>query len=86
MQNNHLTGGLEPLRGFTALTILSLNGNTLTGGLEPLRGCAALQKLYLAGNDQLHLTDEDRAHFTKQHLISCCEILPESNGIFSNAD
>ena len=86
LHHNQLTGGLEPLRACKALQELALNHNNLTGDLEPLRGCAALQKLYLAGNDQLHLTDEDRAHFTKQHLISCCEILPESNGIFSNAD
>ena len=70
MQNNHLTGGLEPLRGFTALTILSLNGNTLTGGLEPLRGCAALLELYLFNNPlrgRGRLTDDDKDTFWNLH-------------------
>ena len=49
---------------FTALKVLWLNDNLLTGDAEALRGCAELQELYLVGN-QLHLTDEDRAHFTK---------------------
>ena len=47
---NTLTGGLEPLRGCTALQNLSLDNNQLTGGLEPLRGCKALQSLKLSGN------------------------------------
>ena len=64
LNHNNLTGDLEPLRGCTALKELGLTDNLLTGDAEALRGCAELQKLYLVGN-QLHLTDEDRAHFTK---------------------
>lgn len=47
---NHLSGGLEPLRGCTGLQVLGIGSNELTGGLEPLTGCTALQKLYLSHN------------------------------------
>ena len=43
--HNHITGGLEPLRGCTALTQLWATHNQLVGGLEPLEGCKALQGL-----------------------------------------
>ena len=48
LQDNLLTGGLEPLRGCTALQWLFLHTNQLMGGLEPLRGCTALQNLFLS--------------------------------------
>ena len=51
--SNRLTGGLEPLRGCTALRELDLYLNLLTGSLEPLRGCKALQLLDLSHNRQL---------------------------------
>merc|ERR1740130_1216625 len=35
LDNNELTGGLEPLRGCTELSELSLATNLLTGSLEP---------------------------------------------------
>ena len=51
LHNNQLTGTLEPLRGCTALQLLSLsNNNNLTGDLEPLRGCTALRELLLSNN------------------------------------
>ena len=66
LSHNNLTGGLEPLRGCTALQRLDLQYfNQLTGGLEPLRGCTALQTLYLMGNP-LTPTEEDTSHFRKQ--------------------
>ena len=48
--NDHLTGGLEPLRGCTALLELDLCYNKLSGELEPLRSCTALQQLLLQSN------------------------------------
>ena len=36
LDNNQLTGGLEPLRGCMALQELFLESNQLTGRLEPL--------------------------------------------------
>ena len=53
----HLTAGLEPLRGCTALQVLNLNNNLLNGGLGPLRGYTALRKLDLSFNQMGHLTD-----------------------------
>ena len=51
LHNNQLTGTLEPLRGCTALQLLSLsNNNNLTGDLEPLRSCTALRELLLSNN------------------------------------
>ena len=40
---NKLSGGLEPLKGCTALQHLYMDGNQLTGGLEALQSCTALQ-------------------------------------------
>ena len=50
LSTNQLTGGLEPLRGCTALRELEISYCNLTGTLEPLRGCTALQLLSLAYN------------------------------------
>ena len=52
LENNQLSGGLEPLksRGCTMLRVLDLQSNQLTGGLELLRGCKALQQLNLQHN------------------------------------
>eukprot|EP00964_Phaeocystis_antarctica_P007476 scaffold4050_cov88-Phaeocystis_antarctica.AAC.5 len=48
---NLLAGGLEPLRGCTALQQFYLTGaGVLTGGLEPLRGCTVLRALQLGSN------------------------------------
>ena len=68
---NQLTGGLEPLRGFTQLS--ELENNLLTGGLEPLRGCTDLQWLEFE-NNQLVPSDEDTAHFEKQCAAEGSEI------------
>ena len=70
---NQLTGGLEPLRGFTQLSELFLESNLLTGGLEPLRGCTDLQWLEFE-NNQLVPSDEDKAHFEKQCAAEGSEI------------
>ena len=51
LHDNQLSGGLEPLRGCTALLTLHLDNNQLTGGLEPIRGCKVLQELL--GNNKL---------------------------------
>ena len=42
MAHNHLTGGLEPLKGCTLLLGLYLSRNRITGSLEPLQSCTAL--------------------------------------------
>ena len=48
--DNDLDGGLEPLRGCTALLQLTLSRNNLTGGLEALGGCKGLDTLLLDSN------------------------------------
>ena len=48
--DNDLDGGLEPLRGCTALVQLTLSRNNLTGGLEALRSCTGLELLHLSDN------------------------------------
>ena len=53
MDDNQFNGGLEPLRGCTALRELSLCSNQLTGDLAPLRGCTALEVLRLGWNQLL---------------------------------
>ena len=65
MEGNQLTGGLEPLRGCTALRALCLEGNHLTGLFEPLLGCTMLRTLSLEENN-LMPTNKDKAHFEKQ--------------------
>ena len=50
MNDNQLTGGLEPLQSCAALQELFLNANQLAGGLEPLSGCTGLTKLLLYAN------------------------------------
>ena len=50
LDNNELTGGLEPLQGCTALYDLDLSVNKLSGTLEPLRGCTELEELNLYSN------------------------------------
>ena len=55
LDHNKLTGGLEPLRGCTALDLLYLDDNKLTGGLEPLRGCTALHILQSTSRESNNL-------------------------------
>jgi len=50
LDDNDMSGSLEPLGGCTALLQLTLSRNQLTGGLEPLRGCTALEMLHLSSN------------------------------------
>ena len=50
LDNNELTGGLEPLLGCTALWDLDLSCNKLSGTLEPLRSCPMLEELNLYNN------------------------------------
>ncbi len=54
-KNPHMTGGLEPLQGLTALRELHMSGSRLKGSLEPLIGLTALEWLDLSHN---YLTGE----------------------------
>ena len=61
LNNNQLTGGLGPLRACTAVEVLRLNDNLLTGGLEPLRGFEVREENLSLENNQLVLSEEDKA-------------------------
>ena len=65
LNNNQLTGGLGPLRACTAVEVLRLNDNLLTGGLEPLRGFEVCEENLSLENNQLVLSDEDKAWILK---------------------
>ena len=68
MNDNQLTGGLEPLQSCAALQELFLNANQLAGGLEPLRGCTALQQLDLCDNQLTGELKPLKACTALQHL------------------
>ena len=68
MNDNQLTGGLEPLQSCAALQELFLNANQLAGGLEPLRGCTALQQLDGSDNQLTGELKPLKACTALQHL------------------
>ena len=65
ISNNHVTGGIEPLKGCTLLRELDLSHNWLSGGLESLYSCTALQFVYLLANEFV-ASYHVKAYFEKQ--------------------
>ena len=85
--HNHITGGLDPLRGCTALTQLWATHNQLVGGLEPLEGCKALQGLCNLRHSNLWEPAQYRSADRLTPLCAPCSVrsLPQSTAGRSRA-
>ena len=69
LENNQLTGSLEPLAACTALNQVALDSNQLTGSLEPLMQLEHLKQLEVKNNRNLWLANEDKAYFEKKCVL-----------------